>query len=115
MMRWTRLARWSSSLGPSHRRIWARSPEAARSNVEDVCEDDGGLRLVLRRSRTGQEAEGATRGLPYGRPSTDLPRSGLAGTVERAGEGLSRVCRQDAALEEPEADVGDHVDALKSG
>ena len=50
-----------------------RRSELVALDVEDVSEDDGGLRLVLRRSKTDQEAEGATRGLPYGSHPATCP------------------------------------------
>ena len=43
-----------------------RRSELVALNVDDVSEDDAGLRLVLRKSKTDREAEGAIRGLPYG-------------------------------------------------
>ena len=43
-----------------------RRSELVALDVEDVSEDDGGLRLILRKSKTDQEAEGTVRGLPYG-------------------------------------------------
>jgi integrase len=50
-----------------------RRSELVALDVKDVCEDDGGLRLVLRRSKTDQEAEGTTRGLPYGSHPATCP------------------------------------------
>ena len=50
-----------------------RRSELVALDVEDVSEDDGGLRLVLRRSKTDQEAEGTTRGLPYGSHPATCP------------------------------------------
>ena len=50
-----------------------RRSELVALDVEDVSEDDGGLRLVLRRSKTDQDAEGATRGLPYGSHPATCP------------------------------------------
>ena len=41
-----------------------RRSELVALDVEDVSEDDGGLRLILRKSKTDQEAEGTVRGLP---------------------------------------------------
>jgi integrase len=56
-----------------------RRSELVALDIEDISEDDSGLRLVLRRSKTDQEAEGATRGLPYGSHAATLPCPGLAG------------------------------------
>ena len=50
-----------------------RRSELVALDVEDVSEDDGGLRLVLRRSKTDQEAEGTIRGLPYGSHPATCP------------------------------------------
>ena len=50
-----------------------RRSELVALDVEDVSEDDGGLRLVLRRSKTDQDAEGTTRGLPYGSHPATCP------------------------------------------
>ena len=50
-----------------------RRSELVALDVEDVSEDDDGLRLVLRRSKTDQEAEGAIRGLPYGSHPATCP------------------------------------------
>ena len=50
-----------------------RRSELVALDVEDVSEDDAGLRLVLRRSKTDQEAEGAIRGLPYGSHPATCP------------------------------------------
>ena len=50
-----------------------RRSELVALDVEDVSEDDGGLRLVLRKSKTDQEAEGAIRGLPYGSHPATCP------------------------------------------
>ena len=50
-----------------------RHSELVALDVEDVGEDDGGLRLVLCRSKTDQESEGATRGLPYGSHPATCP------------------------------------------
>ena len=50
-----------------------RRSELVALDVEDVSEDDAGLRLVVRRSKTDQEAEGAIRGLPYGSHPATCP------------------------------------------
>jgi integrase len=50
-----------------------RRSELVALDVEDVSEDDAGLRLVLRKSKTDQEAEGAIRGLPYGSHPATCP------------------------------------------
>jgi integrase len=48
-----------------------RRSELVALDVEDISEDDDGLLLVLRRSKSDQEGEGAIRGTPYGsRPAT---------------------------------------------
>lgn len=50
-----------------------RRSELVALDVEDVSEDDGGLRLILRKSKTDQDAEGAIRGLPYGSHPASCP------------------------------------------
>ena len=50
-----------------------RRSELVALDVGDVVEDDAGLRLVLRRSKTDQEGEGAVRGLPYGSHPATCP------------------------------------------
>ena len=50
-----------------------RRSELVALDIEDVSEDDGGLRLILRRSKTDQDAEGTTRGLPYGSHPATCP------------------------------------------
>ena len=50
-----------------------RRSELVALDVENVSEDEHGLRLVLRRSKTDQEAEGTTRGLPYGSHPVTCP------------------------------------------
>ena len=48
-----------------------RRSELVGLDVADITEDDEGLRLLLRRSKTDQEGETKTLGLPYGsNPST---------------------------------------------
>ena len=44
-----------------------------RSTSRTMSEDDGGLRLILRKSKTDQEAEGTVRGLPYGSHPATCP------------------------------------------
>ena len=59
-----------------------RRSELVALDIEDISEDDGGLRLVLRRSKTDQESEGSTRGLPYGsHPATCPVRAWRAWTA----------------------------------
>lgn len=43
-----------------------RRSELVALDVGDVTEDEAGLRVVIRRSKTDPEAEGQVRGLPYG-------------------------------------------------
>ena len=43
-----------------------RRSELVAFDVADITEDDQGLRLVLQRSKTDQEGETRTLGLPYG-------------------------------------------------
>jgi hypothetical protein len=43
-----------------------RRSELVGLDVSDITEDDDGLRIVLRRSKTDQEGETKTLGLPYG-------------------------------------------------
>jgi len=50
-----------------------RRSELVGLDVEDVSEDDDGLVLVLRKSKTDQEGEGAIRGLPYGSHPATCP------------------------------------------
>ena len=50
-----------------------RRSELVALDVEDVSEDDGGLRLISRKSKTDQEAEGTVRGLPYGSHPATCP------------------------------------------
>jgi hypothetical protein len=52
---------------------------------------------------------------PEAFPTAGHPQTCPVRAWRALSSGLARVCRQDAALEEPEADVGDQVDALKSG
>jgi integrase len=65
-----------------------RRSELIGLDVADITEDDDGLRLVLRRSKTDQEGETTTIGLPYGsNPSTCPVRAwrawlGLAGLAD---------------------------------
>lgn len=48
-----------------------RRSELVALDVADITEDDNGLRVRLRRSKTDQEGEAMTIGLPYGsRPAT---------------------------------------------
>jgi hypothetical protein len=76
-----------------------RRSELVAVDIDDVTKDDDGLRIVLRRSKTDQEGETRTVGLPYGshpplarcarggpglpsQPSTPAPPSGpWTGTV----------------------------------
>ena len=62
-----------------------RRSELVALNVEDVSEDDAGQRLVLRRSKTDQEAEGAIRGLPYGSHPATCPVRAWRGWLEVSG------------------------------
>lgn len=56
-----------------------RRSELVALDIADVSEDDEGLVIVLRRSKTDQEGQGETRGLPYGsRPATCPVRAWLA-------------------------------------
>ena len=74
-----------------------RRSELVALDVEDVSEDDGGLRLILRRSKTDQEAEGTTRGLPYGSHPATCPvrawRSWLAASGIDTGPAFRSVSR----------------------
>ena len=48
-----------------------RRSELVALNIADITEDDQGLQLVLRRSKTDQEGQTKTLGLPYGsKPAT---------------------------------------------
>jgi integrase len=49
-----------------------RRSELVALDVEDVSEDDG-LRILLRRSKTDQDGDGQTRGLPYGSNPATCP------------------------------------------
>ena len=50
-----------------------RRSELVGLDVADITEDGGGLRLVLRRSKTDQEGETTTVGLPYGSNPATCP------------------------------------------
>jgi site-specific recombinase XerD len=50
-----------------------RRSELVALDVADITEDDDGLRLVLRRSKTDQEGETKTLGLPYGSNPATCP------------------------------------------
>ena len=50
-----------------------RRSELVGLDVEDVSEDDHGLRLLLRRSKTDQEGETKTIGVPYGSHPATCP------------------------------------------
>ena len=62
-----------------------RRSELVALDVEDVSEDDAGLRLVLRKSKTDQEAEGAVRGLPYGSHPATCPVRAWRRWLEMSG------------------------------
>jgi site-specific recombinase XerD len=74
-----------------------RRSELVSLDVEDVSEDDSGLRLVLRKSKTDQEAEGAIRGLPYGSHPATCPvrawRRWLAASGINTGPAFRSVSR----------------------
>jgi site-specific recombinase XerD len=50
-----------------------RRSELVGLDVADITEDEGGLRVRLRRSKTDQEGEAATIGLPYGSNPATCP------------------------------------------
>jgi integrase len=50
-----------------------RRSEIVALDVDDVQEDADGIVLAIRRSKTDQEAEGETRGLPYGSHPATCP------------------------------------------
>ena len=50
-----------------------RRSELVALDVADITEDDDGLRLLLRRSKTDQEGETKTLGLPYGSNPATCP------------------------------------------
>ncbi|MGH3611884.1 MAG: site-specific integrase [Pseudonocardia sp.] len=52
-----------------------RRSELVALDVDDITEDDTGLRLLIRRSKTDPDAEGAVRGLPYGSHPASCPAS----------------------------------------
>ena len=62
-----------------------RRSELVALDVEDVSEDDAGLRLVVRRSKTDQEAEGTVRGLPYGSHPATCPVRAWRGWLTTSG------------------------------
>src|SRR5271166_3455737 len=66
-----------------------RRSELVALDVADITEDDQGLRLVLARSKTVQEGETKTLGLPYGSNPASCPGAGLAGLAP-AGRGRHR-------------------------
>ena len=74
-----------------------RRSELVALDVEDVSEDDAGLRLILRKSKTDQEAEGAIRGLPYGSHPATCPvrawRRGLTTSGIETGPAFRSVDR----------------------
>ena len=74
-----------------------RRSELVALDVEDVSEDDGGLRLILRKSKTDQEAEGTVRGLPYGSHPATCPvrawRSWLVASGIDAGPAFRSISR----------------------
>jgi hypothetical protein len=62
-----------------------RRSELVALDIEDVSEDDDGLLLVVRRSKTDQEAEGAIRGLPYGSHPATCPVRAWRGWLTASG------------------------------
>jgi len=50
-----------------------RRSELVALDIADVTEDDDGLRLVIRRSKTDQDGEGVLVGLPYGSNPATCP------------------------------------------
>jgi integrase len=63
-----------------------RRSELVALDVDDVADDaDDGLVLRIRRSRTDQEAEGETRGLPYGSHPATCPVRAWRGWVDASG------------------------------
>jgi site-specific recombinase XerD len=62
-----------------------RRSELVALDVEDISEDADGLVLIIRRSKTDQEAEGATRGLPYGSHPATCPVRAWRAWIDAAG------------------------------
>ncbi len=50
-----------------------RRSELVQLSVDDITETDDGLRVVLRQSKTDQEAEGFVKGIPLGHESKTCP------------------------------------------
>lgn len=74
-----------------------RRSELVGLDVDDITEDSTGLRLVVRRSKTDQEAEGVVRGLPYGSHPATCPvrawRAWLTASGIEAGPAFRAVDR----------------------
>jgi integrase len=62
-----------------------RRSELVALDVTDVTEDDDGLRLVIRRSKTDQDGEGVLVGLPYGSHPATCPVRAWRAWLVRSG------------------------------
>jgi integrase len=62
-----------------------RRGEIVALDVEDVDEDADGLVLGIRRSKTDQESEGETRGLPYGSHPATCPVRAWRAWIDASG------------------------------
>jgi integrase len=62
-----------------------RRSELVALDVADVVEDDHGLRLRIRRSKTDQDGAGVLRGLPYGSHLTTCPVRAWRAWLARSG------------------------------
>jgi integrase len=62
-----------------------RRSELVAIDMEDVAEDEHGMRIRLRRSKTDQEGEGVTVRLPYGSDPTTCPVRAWRTWIDAAG------------------------------
>lgn len=62
-----------------------RRSEIANLHAEDITDDNHGLRVVLRRSKTDQEARGREVGIPYGSNPQTCPVRALRAWREASG------------------------------
>ncbi|WP_232664465.1 site-specific integrase [Pseudonocardia sp. TRM90224] len=62
-----------------------RRSELVALDLADVTEDDDGLRLVIRKSKTDQDGEGTLIGLPYGSHPATCPVRAWRAWIARSG------------------------------
>ncbi len=93
-----------------------RRSELASLRVEDLERAPGGLVVTLRRSKTDQEGEGTTLGIPYGTRPETCPVIAVELWLEASGLGsgplFRRVTRHEVVGEEP-LDPGSIARAIK--